>query len=121
MIATGISPPKKLTRPGVAIPGAGKVSDLDERLNSSLRRRHATRKSIPQSVALCPSLARWLTDLGNGWVSPWLVEQVSRQLTILKGILFRDASTKAPPTSQAPGKEAPVIAPSWPPSINFTL
>jgi hypothetical protein len=86
MIVTGISPPKKLTRPGVAIPGAGKVSDLDERLNASLRRRHATRKSIPQSVRYI-----FISSLAHGF-GQWLGfgpagQEVSRQLISLKSIL----------------------------------
>ena len=86
MIATGISQPQKLTRPGVAIPGAGKVSDLDEQLKTSLRRRHAIRKSIPQSVRYV-----FISELAHGF-GQWLVfaltgQEISRQLISLKSIL----------------------------------
>jgi hypothetical protein len=86
MIVTGISPPKKLTRPGVAIPGAGKVSDLGERLNASLRRRHATRKSIPQSARL--SFVGHLASELEEWLVFALAGQHARkQLDSLKSII----------------------------------
>jgi len=85
MIVTGISPPKKLTRPGVAIPGAGKVSDLDERLNASLRRRHATRKSIPHGARL--SLGNLASELET-WLGFALAGlHAGKQLDSLKSMI----------------------------------
>jgi hypothetical protein len=86
MIANGISPPQKRTRPGVAIPGAGKVSDFEERLNGSLRRRHATRKSIPQSARL--SFVEEVASEFEEWLSSALAGKHARdQLRSLKSII----------------------------------
>ena len=87
MTAAGISPPKKLTRPGVAIPGAGEVSDLDERLDSSLRANQPERKQV-----YAPFRDRFLGSLTvefELWLASILAGQSQRsQSAVLGGALL---------------------------------
>ena len=108
MIATGISPLKKLTRPGVAIPGAGKVSNLDERLNSSLlpaspnRKRYHSPFRAQIAGTLVQELNPWIENLVYG-------EPLASQREILATVLRQMFCAKCVParmpadtTSQTP-------------------